>query len=241
MYRSLLAACLLACLTQPALGATTLNNLGALTQPEFEVFSRDLASALSYKPVAPAQPLGAAGFDMGVEVTQTNMGDSAASWAKATQEKSSMPTLTMPKLHVTKGLPRGFDVGVVYGKAPASNISMLGAALSYAVLPGGRARPAVAIRGAVTRLKGVDQLALDTRSVDLSISQEFAMLTPYAGVGNVWASSGPNAGPQLQGVSFTERKVFLGANLNLVFANLAAEVDRTGPERSISLKAGFRF
>lgn len=239
MHRPLIVACL-ACLTQPALGAT-INNLGALTQPEFQVFSQDFASALSYKAVAPAQPLGATGFDMGVEVSRTGMRDSTASWAKITQGNVGISHLTMPKLHVTKGLPLGFDVGLVYGKALASNISMLGAALSYALLPGGTARPAIAIRAAATRLMGVDQLSLGTRSVDLSISQELTMFTPYAGIGNVWANSAPNAGPTLQGVSFTERKVFLGANLNLTFANLAAEVDKTGPEKSISLKAGFRF
>lgn len=240
MHRSLLAACLLACLTQPALGAT-ISNLTALTQPEFQAFSQDLASALSYKPLAPAQPLGAKGFDMGLEVTRTGMSQSEASWAKITQESTGISSLTMPKLHVTKGLPFGIDVGVVYGKVPASNISVLGAELRYALLPGGIAHPALAIRAAVTRLKGVDQLALGTRSVDLSISQGFAMFTPYAGIGNVWTNSTPNAGPSLQEVSFTERKVFFGANLNLTFANLAAEVDKTGPERSISLKAGFRF
>lgn len=240
MHRILLAACTLACLAQPALGGS-ITNLGALNQQEFRVLSEDLASALSYKPVMPAAPLGITGFDMGVEATQTSMAKSSAYWAAITSGHTPLTTLTIPKLHIAKGLPLGFDVGLVYAKVPASNISAYGMELRHAVLQGGLTQPTVSIRGALTRMRGVDQLALDTRSLDVSVSQNIAMLTPYAGLGHVWATSNPSAGAALQKTSFSQPKVFVGANLNLLFANFAAEWDKTGPERSVSLKAGFRF
>jgi hypothetical protein len=36
-------------------------------------------------------------------------------------------------------------------------------------------------------------------------------------------------------------KVFAGLNVNLGLANLAAEVDRTGDNQTVSAKLGFRF
>ena len=100
--------------------------------------------------------------------------------------------------------------------------------------------PAVSIRGAITKLKGVTQLALDTKSVDISISKGFAMLTPYAGVGRVWVDSTPNV-TGLTEVKFKQSKVFAGANLNFGLFNMALEGDKTGEAKSYSVKLGFRF
>jgi acetylornithine deacetylase/succinyl-diaminopimelate desuccinylase-like protein len=109
------------------------------------------------------------------------------------------------------------------------------------VIEGGVAMPAVAVRGAMTKLSGVNQLALDTKSVDLSISKGFAMLTPYAGVGQVWVNSTPDAATTFKAESFKQSKVFAGANLNFGLTNLAVEFDKTGSAQSTSLKLGFRF
>ena len=40
---------------------------------------------------------------------------------------------------------------------------------------------------------------------------------------------------------FSQSKTFVGANMNLGFTNLAAEWDKTGGIRSLSVKMGFRF
>ena len=77
-------------------------------------------------------------------------------------------------------------------------------------------------------------------NVDLSISKGFVMLTPYAGVGQVWVDSSPNAGALTQ-ESFTQGKVFAGANLNLGLINFALEADKTGEATSYSLKMGIRW
>ena len=230
-------------IAQPAMAAS-ISTLGALDQTDFRTLSEDLGAALSYKPVTPAAPLGITGFDIGFEVTQTDMSKSAAAWSKATGGGSSISNLYIPKLHIDKGLPFGIDVAAFYSKIPTTNISLYGGELRYAILDGGLAEPAVAIRGSFTRLGGVDQLSLDTKGLDLSISKGFAMFTPYAGVGEVWVNSSANVtgvnGAALS-QSFTQGKVFAGANLNLGFSNLAAEVDKTGGIRSISMKLGFRF
>ncbi len=230
----------LVCVFPSAFAASNINNLGTLNQTEFRALSEDLGSALSYKPLAPATPLGTTGLDMGVEFTQTDMAKSAAVWSKINDGGGSVGNLYLPKFHIDKGLPFGIDVGAFYAKDPASNIALYGGEARYALLGGGITEPAVAIRGAFTRLSGVSALSLDTRSVDLSVSKGFAMLTPYAGLGEVWVSSTANAAG-LAGEHFTQNKVFAGADLNLGFSNLDAEWDETGGTRSLSVKLGFRF
>ena len=237
--------CAIGFLAQPALAANNITALQNLGQSDFNALSEDLGSALSYKPVTPAAPLGVTGFDLGLEVTQTNMAQSSQVWSKITGSNSTLSSLYVPKLHVAKGLPLGFDVALVYSKIPTTNISLIGGELRYAILDGGVATPSVAVRGAFTKLSGVDQLSFNTKSVDVSISKGFLMFTPYAGVGHVWVDSSTNVLSKVTGTSltdnFTQNKVFAGANLNLGLVNLAAEVDRTGSARSITAKVGFRW
>lgn len=235
--------CVLACIAQPGFAAniSTLQNLG---QAEFKILSEDLGSALSYKPVTPAEPLGVTGFDIGMVVTSTDVKRSSQIWSTATGGGSTISTLPIPKLHIAKGLPFNLDIAAFYSKVPTTNISLFGAELRYAILEGGVASPAVAIRGAMTKLNGVPQLSLDTKSLDISISKGFAMFTPYAGLGQVWVNSKANVtglGSVTLDESFTQGKVFAGGNLNFGLFNMALEADKTGSAKSYSLKLGFRF
>lgn len=230
-------------LAQPALAAD-ISTLGALGQSEFRILSEDLGAALSYKPVTPAEPLGTLGIDMGIEVTQTDTSKSAQIWKKATGNGEAISKVYVPKLHIAKGLPFGIDIAAFYSKIPSTNISLVGAELRYAILEGGIATPAIGVRGSYTKLGGVDQLALNTKGLDVSISKGFAFFTPYAGVGQVWVDSKANvngAGGVTLSEKFSQSKVFVGANLNMGITNLAAEVDKTGGVQSVSVKLGFRF
>lgn len=223
-----------------AASAADISTMQNLAQSEFRLLSEDLGSALSYKPLAPAEPLGITGFDLGLSVTSTDISKSTAALAKASNQSSPISTLIIPKLSVAKGLPWGIDVAAFVSAIPTTNIKLVGGELRYAIIGGGFAYPAVAIRGAITKLSGVDQLSFDTKSLDLSISKGFAMFTPYAGVGQVWVNSTANVA-NLSNESFTQGKVFVGANLNLGLVNFALEGDRTGGAASYSLKAGFRW
>ncbi len=228
-------------IAQPAMAAS-ITTLGQLGQGEFRTLSEDLGAALSYKPVTPAAPLGTTGFDMGIEVTQTDTSKSSQLWSKATNGGSSISKLYVPKLHVAKGLPFGIDVAAFYSKVPSTNISLWGGELRYAILQGGITQPAIGVRASYTKLSGVDQLSFNTTGLDISISKGFAMFTPYAGIGQVWVSSTANVAPlTLSAEKFTQGKFFVGGNLNLGLTNLAAEWDKTGGIQSLSLKLGFRF
>lgn len=234
MKKKVLLLCISGCFAQPVWAANI--NLGAakFLQPGFKAFSEDLGAALSYKAVTPAEPLGVTGFDIGLEVTSTKM----RNLAQATG--GTQNNLIVPKLHIHKGLPLNIDVGAFYSSVPTTNIKLYGGELRYAILEGGVALPAVGIRGALTKLTGVDQLAFSTKSLDVSISKGFAMFTPYAGLGTVWVDSTPNVAG-LTKESSRQNKIFAGGNLNLGLTNLALEYDKTGSATSYSAKLGFRF
>jgi hypothetical protein len=238
LKRSLVAASLFA-VSIPAL-ASNIDNLKALSQPEFRALSEDLGAALSYKPLTPTTPLGITGFDLGLAVTATKIENSAVLQKAGAGDHSTLP---VPSLRLNKGLPLDIDVGLMVGAVPGTNIRLYGGELRYAIVSGGAALPAIGIRGSYTKLTGVDQLDFNTRGVDLSISKGFLMFTPYAGVGRVWAASTPKdiPPPGLSKESFSLNKVFVGFNLNFGLTNVAFEGDRTGKATSYGAKLGFRF
>lgn len=232
---------LAAVFTQPALAAD-FTALGTIGQANFKLLSEDFGSALSYKPVTPAEPLGITGFDIGIEATSTDISKSGTALKNATGGALDVTTLIIPKLHVAKGLPFGIDVAASMSAVPSTDIKLVGAELRYAILKGGVALPAVAIRAAMTRMSGVAELDFSTKSLDISISKGFLMLTPYVGAGQVWVTSTPQGSAStLAAESFTQNKVFAGANLNLGLMNFALEGDTTGGTSSYSLKFGFRW
>ena len=218
---------------------TNIDLLGA--QSDFLALSEDLAAALSYKAVAPAEPLGITGFDIGLELGSTSM-EKSDQWAGALSNGDSISSLPMARVHAHKGLPLDIDVGLSYVTVPSTDIKIVGYELSYAFLSGGVATPAVALRLTSSKLSGVDQLDFSTTGYELSVSKGFAMLTPYVGIGRVKTSSevaGTAAGLFTK-ESFTDSKTIIGVNINLGM-NIGIETDKTGDATSYNIKFGIRF
>lgn len=252
MKKSLLLLCVLGCYSQSSSAVTTftLANLMpagttlATAQSSFRAFSEDFGAALSYKPVTPAAALGITGFDIGVEVTGTDIAKSSTAWSSLTGT-TSPGTLPIPKLTLAKGLPFGIDVSAFYTAIPTTDITVSGAALSYAILEGDALEPALAVRAAVTKLSGISEFSFGTKSLDVSFSKGFIGFTPYIGAGQVWVdSSTSNAiltAAGLTAETFSQSKVFVGFNINLGLPNFAIEADSTGGISSYSAKLGLRW
>jgi hypothetical protein len=238
MKRALPAVLALALPMLPAAAADDIDQLDQLLQAEFRNLSEDLAASLSYKAVIPAEPLGITGFDVGVEVSATKL-KNRESWDRASSG-SAPETIYVPKLHVHKGLPLGFDIGAFYSSVPSTNITLWGAEVRYAIISGGVATPALGVRATYSKLSGVDQLDFDTKGLELTISKGFAFVTPYAGIGKVWATSSPNVA-NLDEEDFDFTRYYVGGNFNLGVINLAIEGDRTGDATTYSGKFGWRF
>lgn len=223
--------------------AQQIDRLQTIVQGEFRLLSEDLGAALSYRPQTPTEPLGITGFDLGIAVTAAKLEN--VSVLQKVSSDTVDATLPIPTLRLHKGLPFGLDIGLLYASIPGSNIKYTGGELRYAILKGGVATPALGIRGSLTKLSGVDQLALDTRGLDLSISKGFAFITPYAGIGRVWVDSDPKgtavtvAGLQKESISLN--KAFVGVGMKFLLLNFNLEADKTGDVTAYSLKLGIRF
>lgn len=208
-------------------------------QQNFKDLSKEIGFGLSYFPMAPAEPLGILGFDIGVEATALDINEDKPYWKQMGDFPGMLP---IPRLHVQKGLPFGIDIGAIYSSIPSTNISLWGGELKWAFLKGGITTPAVALRGTYTKLNGVNNLDLNTMGYDISISKGFAIFTPYAGVGQVKIESDPKniPGNPLTKESITETKYFAGLKVGLGLVNMVAEADFAEiPAYSLKLGVGF--
>lgn len=219
--------------------AQDIDRVQVLSQGEFRLLSEDLGGALSYRPLVPTTPLGTVGFDIGIALTLARIKNTEVLERATSGEAPS--TVPVPTLRAYKGLPLGFDIGVMYAQVPDSDIKYFGGELRYAIFSGGIATPAVGVRGSFTNVRGIDQIEMSTRGVDLSISKGFVAATPYAGVGYVWVKSDPKGNGGLAAEEFGLGKFFVGVGFNFVLTNLVIEADRTGEVTAYSAKAGLRF
>lgn len=238
MKRHLLAAGLVCAGTPAWAGSFDIVNLQNTNQAQFYDLAQDLGAALSYKPLEPAEPLGVGGVDIGAVFTGTDLRNTAQ--VQHAISGSIYSVLPVPTVRATLGLPYNMDFGAMYSRVPNSGINLWGADLKWAVLPGGIALPAVALRASVTRLDGVNQLGFETIGADVSVSKGFLNFTPYGGIGEVWSNASTEGLP-LQQEKITQGKVFVGCGVNLGIADVTIEGDSTGGIRSISAKIGFRF
>jgi len=223
---------------QPATAAD-LDTIGALGQRDFRLLSQDLGAALSYKGLVPAETLGVTGFDVSFALTATRL-ENESIISRAAGNSDISATFPVPSIRVYKGLPLGLSIGGMLAQSSETDIRLIGGEVRWAFLPGNVALPALAVRGAMTKVTGIDQLDFDTQSVDLSISKGILMLTPYAGIGRIRVSSTPQGIPTLGPEKFWQTRTFVGVNVNLGI-NLAFEADRTGDTTSYGIKAGIRF
>ncbi len=237
--RNLKPALLAALLAASPAWAQQIDQLQNILQGDFRLLSEDLGAALSYHAQIPTEPLGTTGFDLGVGVTASKL-NNVAILQRATSDDVDA-TLYVPTLRVHKGLPLGFDIGLMVASVPGSNIRYTGGELRYAILKGGTASPALGVRGSFTKLSGVDQLAMSTRGLDVSISKGFAFITPYAGLGRIWVESDPHGTTGLRKEEFSLSKAFVGVGMNFAALNFNFEADKTGEVSSYSAKIGLRF
>lgn len=211
--------------------------IGSLAQGEFANLARDLGAVISYKGVTPATSLGAVGFDVGVEVTDTRIENSAAFQRAGAGAQSH---LVVPKLHVHKGLFGGLDIGAFVAGAPEVGATIFGAELRYAIVEDGLATPALALRASGSKAGGLGDLSIATAALDVMASKKFTALTPYIGVGTVRVQASAR-GTGLQEERFNRSRVFGGLNVNLIGVNVAFEAEKMGANTSLSAKVGLRF
>ena len=236
--RTTLALLCAAVLLPVAAIADSLDSLSSLSQERFNSFSRNLGAATHYKSLSPAEGLGILGFDIGVNLSSTDIDQSLFDLASSGSFDGA--ELILPRVHLQKGLPFGLDVGASFSNVPQTDISVLGGELRLSIVDGGIVTPAVALRASYSQVEGIENLAFNSSALELTISKGFLLLTPYAGVGLVRTRAEPDNLGTLRAETFDQEKIYAGVVLNFGFA-LTLEADRTGDFRTYSAKTGIRF
>ena len=205
---------------------------------DFNAIVRDLTAALGYKAMHPAETGGIAGIEVAAIVTYAPTQEDDA-WRRMTG--SSVDELGMAGLRGIKGLPLGLEIGAFYWAIPGTGAKLLGGELRYAILEGGVASPAVAIRGAYSRLQGVDDLDFDSRSLDVSISKGFTLLTPYGGIGRVWADATGEITSGREKANHEDTRLFAGVRIGLGLLDITPEYERVGDNDVFNVLVGLSF
>jgi hypothetical protein len=214
----------------------------AITQGDFKNFVKEFGTALLFNPMAPAEPLGITGFDVSVEMVVTDINDQEQYWQKLIDDNDPYSFLAVPRLHIQKGLPFNIDVGAMYLAVPNSNIKLWGIEAKYAILEGSMVTPAVSVRASYSQLLGVDDVDLNTQSLDLLVSKGFLMFTPYGGVSMIRVNGSENSEIVTLGdVNETSYRGLLGIQFSpLPLLIINGEIS-FGDIEQYGLKIGFRF
>jgi len=234
--RRLLLACGLLVMSSAAF-ATNDITIPGLSQTDFDGLSQDLGAVTSYKQLQGSSSEGIAGFDLGLNLADTQVSHNTA-WSDATG--SSVSNVPFANVTLSKGLPFGFDIGGEYAFVPGSNVHLYGVEGRYAILDGGLTEPAVSLRAAYTHLTGVDDLSFHTTSLDVSVSKGFGPITPYVGVGEVWTNSSPDASTGLSNSNSSNAEFFAGVSFNLG-VHLSLQYDHLAGNSTYTVKLGFGF
>ncbi|MBZ4642708.1 MAG: hypothetical protein JG767_317 [Deferribacteraceae bacterium] len=213
-----------------------------LTQDMFKSATKELGVALAFNPMSPAEPLGITGFDAAAEVIVTEINDDKDYWKLTFKNGDTIPTIPTARIHLQKGLPFNIDVGAMYSSVPSTDIKLWGVEVKYAILEGGITMPAISIRGAFSKLEGIDEIDVNTYSGDLMISKGFLFLTPYAGITMLRVNASENSDlVTLDDVHETIYRGLLGLQVSpLPLLNITVEAS-IGEVKQYGLKLGLRF
>lgn len=194
----------------------------------FQDLVKEAGAMVAYRSVAPAEPGGLTGFDIGVEASFVEVDSNV--WDQVFESQDTPGYVAMPKVHLRKGLPFGIDLGASYAMVPDSNIEVLGGEIQYAIMDGSTVLPALALRGHYSTLLGVDDLDLEVYGGDLVLSKGILMFTPYIGAG-VMQTKGEYTGnidtlkTELKDQDETTQRVFGGVQIALALLRITLDAE----------------
>lgn len=238
LSRGLFVAALSTCLL-PQARASTFNNIAALDQAEFKTLCIELGAAVAYRGLVSAEPLGTAGFELGLSAGAAELSHTDV-LSKATGGDKVPRGLPLLGLHLVKGLPWNLDLGVLAQRAPDTNLLATGGELRWAFMPGDAVWPTVALRLSTMNVEDIDQLRLRSQGADIVVSKGFGIVTPYAGFGRMRVT-GKAPGTTLARESVGMYKSHAGLSFALAPAALVLEFDKTGHTQSYGIKLAARW
>jgi hypothetical protein len=168
----------------------------------FRSLTSELGVAFAPRNLAPADTLGYSGFQFQSQFSFTTISSSEPFWCATEQSSNCNPGFDRSGIIPTFGIfaRKGFWFPLPSFEIGGGALHIFGSRLwsgqAYAKLAlhegyHGWPLPSLAVRGAVARLFGIEQLDLTNASLDISVSKRFAVkgtfsVAPYAGYALLW-------------------------------------------------------
>ncbi|MFO0594208.1 MAG: hypothetical protein U0228_02860 [Myxococcaceae bacterium] len=151
----------------------------------FRAFARRLAAAMSSVNLSPPETLGHSAFAISAELSVVDLQGATAPTQMPT-EKPMSGVLLLPSVHLRKGLPWSFEVGVRAAWFEKSRMGTGTLELKWALNEGFTYLPDIGVRGYVTKILNSRDFDVTTGGFDLGLGKQFAIggmvtLTPYIG------------------------------------------------------------
>lgn len=151
----------------------------------FRAFTRRLAAAMTSVNLMPPETLGHSAFAIGVELSVVDFG-SAITTTDLPTTSPIQGAVLMPSVHIRKGLPWSFEVGVRAAWLEKSRMGSGTLELKWALNEGFTYLPDIGVRGYVTKLLNTRDFDVTAGGLDVGIGKQFAIagmvtITPYVG------------------------------------------------------------
>ena len=151
----------------------------------FRAFARRLGAAMTSTNLAPPETLGHSAFAISAELSVVDFQGATA----ATQMPTVRPVngaVLLPSIHIRKGLPWSFELGVRAAWWEKSRMGTGTLELKWALNEGFTYLPDIGVRGFVTKILNSRDFDVTAGGLDLGIGKQFAVagmvtLTPYFG------------------------------------------------------------
>ena len=180
------------------------------TAEAYEQVVRELGVAIANKPIAPAETLGAHGFDVSLTSTvaftstSSDDADSPAAWERVQQDNDPSGAMFIPTLNFRKGLPLSLEAGASWGYVAFSRQTVFGAYGRWGLVEGYRQYPDVTIQAGYRGYLGNDELKLGVMDARLSLGYSIpfgvwpgindAVFSPQIGAGILRINASPVLG-----------------------------------------------
>jgi len=202
----------------------------ALTQEQWKTFVRQAGALVSFKSLAPAEPLGRGHFTLGLDYGVTPVDQHDPAWINTfTHPDASCPLgdqIKMPSLRGTLGVSSRVDVVGFWSSAPNANYGVAGGALKYAFVKESAKVPAAAVTASYTGLTGVPDFNMSIYSIGVAASKRVAGFVPYLGVKqSLSVGTETTSKVDLAQETIPLGHAFVGATGSLWSINVAAEYE----------------
>jgi hypothetical protein len=213
----------------------------SLTQPAWHRFVAEVGQVMYIRPLASARPLGAREFEVALLNWSTRIDDAEPAWNDTFSHPDSThwlfdgDALPIPGLMMRMGVTDRVDVGAYFTRNTRANYGFFGGQVQYSLLEDLDRDLAAAARLSAIRLFGPEDLNATVLGLDLLVSRDVWILSPYAGVSG-FLSHGRE---QTSKVDLADETV-LGAQATVGVA-LAIRFLRLGAEYSVGRVDGYSF